>query len=184
MSKGIAYASIGIGTLFVYAGLEGKSALGAFQSLVQGKSPTSAPTANPISGTSAPDNVSGPETNVSKGSAQQLLQIAAAQHGWGSGAEWQALQSVEMAEAGFNPKARNPSSGAFGLGQALGHGNANTAAPDGTNEYGGFGLNDAEAKAANSGDAGEQAVWMCNYIAATYGDPIAAWAHEQANGWY
>jgi hypothetical protein len=117
------------------------------------------------------------------GSAQAILQNTAAQDGWGSGAEWQALSNVENAEAGFNPTAENPSSGALGLAQALGHGDANTAGTLG-NQYGGYGLTDAQAKAANSGNAADQALWMVNYIKSTYGSPEAAWAHEQADHWY
>jgi hypothetical protein len=51
------------------------------------------------------------------------------------------LRNVEMAEDGFDPTKANPSSGALGLAQALGHGNANTAGSLG-NEYGGCGLTD------------------------------------------
>lgn len=112
------------------------------------------------------------------------LQAAAKAHGWDKGSEWNALVYVEMREAGFSRLARNPKSGAFGMAQALGHGTAGSAAPDGTNEYGGFGLTDAQAKQANEGNAYWQAVWMCNYIKAQYGDPIAAAAHEKADNWY
>ena len=45
------------------------------------------------------------------------------------------------------------------------------------NQYGGYGLTDAQARAANSGDASMQALWMCNYIKSTYGTPEAAAAH-------
>lgn len=90
-------------------------------------------------------------------------------------------------ESGWNSEARNPTSGAFGIAQALGHGQADTAASDGTNEYGAeYGLSAAEARAANSGDARWQIEWGLGYIKDTpgYGSPSAAWAHEQANGWY
>jgi hypothetical protein len=181
--KGTALGAIAAGSLFVYAGIKGKSITQAFQYIVSGKSPAGAASANPIAGSGGGSGYTGGGFTVSGGNAQQVLQQTAAQFGWGSGAEWQALQNVEMAEAGFNPKIQNSSSGALGLAQALGHGNANTAGSLG-NEYGGYGLSDAQAKAANSGDAGAQALWMCNYIKATYGDPIAAWNHEQANHWY
>ena len=108
---------------------------------------------------------------------------AAKVYGWDTGAEWNALVYVEMREAGFNPKARNPGSGALGMAQALGHGTSGTAGTLG-NEYGGSGLTDAQAKAANSGDAYWQAVWMCNYIKDRYGDPIAAANHERSHNWY
>lgn len=185
--NGIALAGLATGIVFLYAGIKGKSITQSVQYIIQGKNPAGSPAANPIAGSStagaAPGNVTGPEVNVSGGSAQALLQTAAAQHGWGSGAEWQALQNIEMAEAGFNADATNPTSGAYGLAQALGHGTAGSAGTV-TNEYGGYGLNDAEAKAANSGDAGEQAVWMCNYIAQTYGDPVTAWNFHLAHGYY
>lgn len=185
---GIALGSIAAGGVFVYAGIKGKSVPSLLTGFVQGRPPAAAAQANQIAGSggtgSTDTGTGGGAASIPSGSGQQALQAAAAQHGWGSGQQWQALQSVEMAEAGFNPQARNPQSGAFGLAQALGHGNAGTAAADGTNEYGGYGLSDAQAKAANSGDAGAQAVWMCNYIAATYGNPVNAWSHEQANHWY
>lgn len=184
---GIALGCLAAGGALVYAALKGKSVPSLLTGFVQGKPPAAAAKANQITGTGDSGGTSGgstPPADIPSGSGQQALQAAAAQHGWGSGQQWQALQSVEMAEAGFNPQARNPQSGAFGLAQALGHGNANTAAPDGTNEYGGFGLSDAQARAANSGDPGPQAVWMVNYIASAYGNPVNAWAHEQANHWY
>jgi hypothetical protein len=128
-----------------------------------------------------------PSTSVqpvsNSGSVQTILQNTAAQFGWGSGSEWQSLSYVENREAGFNPTAINPTSGALGLAQALGHGNANTAGRYG-NEYGGYGLTDAQARAANNGDPAAQALWMMNYIKDRYGTPEAAAAHEQTYGWY
>lgn len=185
--NGIALAGLATGIVFLYSGIKGKSISQSVQYIIQGKNPGGAPTANPITGSAALGNganVAAAPIVAGGGNAQQALLNAAANYGWGTGAEWQALQNVEMAEAGFNPTARNPSSGAFGLAQALGHGTANTAAPDGTNEYGGYGLSDQEAQQANSGDPTAQAIWMCQYIRQTYGDPIAAWNHEQASHWY
>lgn len=172
------------GSLFLYAGIKGKTVLGSIQAVVSGKPPSTAPGANPITGTSypAPGGGGAGGTMPTAGSGQAALQQAAASVGW-TGAQWQALANVEMREAGFNPQARNPSSGALGMAQALGHGTAATAGTLG-NEYGGYGLTDAQAKAANSGNADAQALWMVNYIKATYGTPEAAWAHEQSAGWY
>jgi hypothetical protein len=130
--------------------------------------------------TSSPSSVQ-PVSN--SGSVQTILQNTAAQFGWGSGSEWQSLLYVENREAGFNPTAINPTSGALGLAQALGHGNANTAGRYG-NEYGGYGLTDAQARAANNGDPAAQALWMMNYIKDRYGTAEAAAAHEQTYGWY
>jgi hypothetical protein len=122
-------------------------------------------------------------TGASSSTGAAALQQAAKAYGWDSGAQWTALNYVEMREAGYSATARNPSSGALGMAQALGHGNANTAGTLG-NEYGGFGLTDAQARLANSGNAYWQAVWMVNYIHSAYGNPVNAAAHEKANNWY
>ncbi len=182
---GLALGAIGAGSLFLWAAVQGKSVTGTLQTLIKGGAPSTAPAANPITpGIVAADQAvtsAGPVPSSS--SAQGALQQAAAARGWGTGPQWQALQNVEMAEAGFNPNATNPQSGAYGLAQALGHGDSTTRGSV-TNEYGGFGLTSAQAQAANSGDAGAQALWMVNYIAATYGTPEAAWQHEQTYRWY
>lgn len=88
-------------------------------------------------------------------------------------------------ESGWSPAARNKSSGAYGIAQALGHGQADTAAPDGTNEYGAeYGLTAAQAQQANAGSTTFQIMWGLGYIQALYGSPANAWAHEQTYGWY
>lgn len=102
---------------------------------------------------------------VSNASAEAALQSAAAKKGW-TGAEWTALYDVEMAEAGFSLTATNPSSGAYGMAQFI----------NGPSEYAQYG--------GNSTTAAGQAVAMVNYIASRYGDPEAAWLHEQQYHWY
>ncbi len=123
---------------------------------------------------------------------------AAKPYGWDKGPEWAALTQIVNAESRGNPLIANPS-GAFGIGQALGHGTSGSGGSPITytvttspptqvsgqvNQYGGYGLSDAQAQAANSGNAYWQSVWMMNYIKATYGDPIAAWAFHVAHNWY
>lgn len=76
--------------------------------------------------------------------------------------EWPALRNLLMSESGFNPTARNPSSGAFGLFQFYGHQN---------DKYGALG--------AYSSDAASQARAGLQYIKDRYGSPSAAWAHWQ-----
>jgi len=69
-------------------------------------------------------------------------------------------------ESGWNPAATNPSSGAFGIPQALPAVKMASAGLDwATNPY-------------------TQIIWGIGYIHATYGTPQAAWAHELAYGWY
>ena len=102
---------------------------------------------------------------VSNRSAVAALQSAAAKAGW-TGAMWEDLVHVEMAEAGFNIHAQNPSSGAYGMAQFI----------NGPSEYYQYG--------GNPNTAAGQAVAMVNYIRQRYGNPAAAWAHEEADHWY
>jgi hypothetical protein len=120
---------------------------------------------------------------VITGSPESVMQQEATKYGWGSGPQWEALRKIEMAEAGFDPRIANPSSGALGLAQALGHGAPGTAGTLG-DEYGGWGLTSEQARLANSGDPANQAVWMMNYIKSRYGTPEAAWSFHLDNGWY
>jgi hypothetical protein len=82
------------------------------------------------------------------------------QHGWGSG-EWPSLRALWTQESGWNANAVNPTSGAYGIPQALGHGHP-----------------------YNLGDPRAQIKWGLNYIAERYGSPSAAEAHERAFNWY
>jgi len=77
--------------------------------------------------------------------------MAAAMYGW-VGAQWTALKSLLMGESGFNPFAVNPSSGAAGIFQSLGHG------------------------PVPLGNATAQARWGLPYIAGRYGTPVNAYA--------
>jgi hypothetical protein len=89
------------------------------------------------------------------------VQAEAAKRGW-VGGEWIALFNVEMAEAGFNPFAANPTSNARGLAQKISGWSA---------DY-------------QPGNVQQQTAWLLSYIAGRYGDPIRAWQHEQAFRWY
>ncbi|MBF9070104.1 aggregation-promoting factor C-terminal-like domain-containing protein [Streptacidiphilus fuscans] len=69
-------------------------------------------------------------------------------------------------ESGWNVTATNPSSGAYGLAQALPGSKMASAGPDWQT------------------DAATQIRWALGYMDATYGSPNQAWAFWQANGWY
>ena len=85
---------------------------------------------------------------------------------WGSGTEWLAWNALEMAEAGWNQYARNPSSGAYGIPQALPPSKMGAAAnPPQSNPT-------------------AQINWMISYIKSVYGDPIGANRHENMYHWY
>lgn len=113
----------------------------------------------PIPGVGVPVG-SGASANAALG-----MSMAAAM-GW-SGPEWNALSAVATRESGWNQFARNKSSGAYGIPQAL---------PESKLPFLG--------QAAGGSDPGSQIGWMVNYIKSRYGDPINAWAHEQSAGWY
>lgn len=80
--------------------------------------------------------------------------------GWPA-SEWPALQALWTQESGWSDTSVNPSSGAYGIPQALGHGHP-----------------------FNLGDARAQIAWGLNYIKGRYGSPSGAEAHERANNWY
>ncbi|SEL90684.1 hypothetical protein SAMN05414137_11515 [Streptacidiphilus jiangxiensis] len=69
-------------------------------------------------------------------------------------------------ESGWNVSATNPSSGAYGLAQAL------------------PGSKMASAGADWQTSAATQIRWALSYMNSTYGSPNAAWSFWQANGWY
>ncbi|BCB79921.1 hypothetical protein GCM10022251_08870 [Phytohabitans flavus] len=76
------------------------------------------------------------------------------------------LDKLWTKESGWNHKARNPSSGAFGIPQSL-----------------------PGSKMASAGSDWEtnpatQIEWGLGYIKGRYGDPCGAWGHSQDVGWY
>jgi resuscitation-promoting factor RpfB len=127
--------------------------------------------------------VGGTVSTATEAANQAMAVAAAAVYGW-IGPQWTALNNIEMGEAGWNNLAQNPSSGAFGIAQALGHGTAGTAGKYGNNYGANYTLTTSQAIAANNGSAGPQIQWMLAYIKAAYGTPEAAWAFHQANGYY
>lgn len=191
--NGIALGALGIGGLFLFSAVKGKSILATAQNVITGQSPALVQPSTQILGNTAeqvatltspaPNTTTGVGPVANAGTNKMILNATAVNFGWGSGQEWSALDDIEMEEAGYSASIKNPSSGALGIGQALGHGNANTAGTLG-NEYGGYGLTDAQAKEANSGDAATQCLWMCTYIKQVYGDPITAQAFHLAHNYY
>jgi len=103
------------------------------------------------------------------GSYKSVIELAQAMIGQAfGGGQWPAFYQLEMREAGFNPFARNPSSGAYGIPQAL---------PPGKLPPDAFSSDPMTA-------AFSQLLWMIGYIRDRYVNPAGAWAHEQAFNWY
>ena len=176
---GVALASIGAGAVFVYAGLKGYSVLAAIKSVVSGKAPSAGQSSSSlfnVTSSAAAGSVSGiassSYTGGNQGSAtnQRLGKFMAASYGWDSGAEWNALVKLWDQESGWSNTAQNPSSGAYGIPQALPYSKMPQSAWP-------------PADGGHS-DPVAQIGWGLAYIKERYGDPVNAWAHEQSNGWY
>ncbi len=84
---------------------------------------------------------------------------------WGD-TQWPFLDALWTQESSWNPAAVNSTSGATGIPQALPAAKMAAAGPD-------WRTNPAT-----------QVSWGLSYITTRYGNPQAAWAHEQAFNWY
>ena len=91
--------------------------------------------------------------------------LAASQYGWGAG-EFSCLDSLWTRESDWDVHATNPSSGAYGIPQAL-PGSKMSA-------YGGDWRDNPTT----------QIEWGLAYIDQTYGTPCGAWSTFQSQGWY
>jgi hypothetical protein len=98
------------------------------------------------------------------GAPQQVAEQMLATYGWAD--QFSCLDSLWQQESGWNVYAENPSSGAYGIPQAL------------------PGAKMASAGADWQTDAATQIRWGLSYIRGSYGSPCAAWGHEEADGWY
>lgn len=101
----------------------------------------------------------------SSGSVQDAVKAAFSDRGWDKGAQWSATDYIVDHESGWNPTARNPSSGAFGLFQFLG---------STKDQY----LPDENPDPGVQGQAGKR------YIGDRYGTPTAAEEFWKAHNWY
>jgi uncharacterized protein YabE (DUF348 family) len=99
------------------------------------------------------------------GSTRSIGQQMAAARGW-TGEQWTCLEALWTRESGWNHLAQNPSSGAYGIPQALPGSKMSTAGSD-------WATNPAT-----------QIEWGLDYIAGRYGTPCGAWGHSQSVGWY
>jgi len=99
------------------------------------------------------------------GSPEEVAGAMLGTFGWGQD-QFQCLVSLWSQESGWNPGAANPSSGAYGIPQAL------------------PGSKMASAGADWETDPATQIRWGLGYIQGSYGSPCGAWSHEQTSGWY
>jgi hypothetical protein len=99
------------------------------------------------------------------GSPQQVAEQMLGQFNW-SGSQFSCLEPLWERESGWSVTAENPSSGAYGIPQALSGSLMASGGPDWQS------------------DAATQIRWGLTYIQGRYGSPCGAWAHEEADGWY
>lgn len=99
---------------------------------------------------------------VTPGSAQAIAQTMVSARGWDSG-QFNCLVTLWGHESGWRVNASNPSTGAYGIPQAL---------PG------------SKMGAGWQTDASVQISWGLGYIASRYGTPCGAWSYWQSTGWY
>lgn len=102
---------------------------------------------------------------AASGSAQTIAKEMLASFGWPAG-QFSCLEPLWAHESGWSVTASNPSTGAYGIPQALPGSRMASAGPSWRT------------------DAATQIKWGLGYIKDTYGSPCAAESHEQADGWY
>jgi hypothetical protein len=103
-------------------------------------------------------------SNPDPGSNKAIGKQMNAARGWS--AQWGCLESLWNKESGWNERAMNRYSGAYGIPQSL------------------PGSKMASAGSDWQTNPATQIKWGLGYIAGRYGSPCNAWSHSQATGWY
>ena len=103
--------------------------------------------------------------NFDAGTSQAIAQDLVLDRGWDA-SEFSCLVALWNKESQWNHGALNPSSGAYGIPQAL------------------PGDKMASAGADWATNPATQIRWGLGYIDARYGSPCAAWGHSQQKNWY
>lgn len=114
-------------------------------------------------------NAAAPVARAASGTSAAAAQATArgmlGNYGWGDD-QFGCLVSLWNKESGWNYQASNPSSGAYGIPQALPGSKMSSAGAD-------WQTNPAT-----------QIAWGLGYIDGRYGSPCGAWSHSQSAGWY
>lgn len=171
-----------IGAILVYAGARGYSVLDVVRNVITGKPITENVDSVSIgkdpnvsaSGVTTTDGGSSGETpvNTTANENQEIAKAMANAYGggWDQGVQWSALYELWMRESSWNNHAKNPSSGAYGIPQALPFSKMpKDAWPE---------------DAGGSSDTNAQVAWGFEYIAGRYGTPLVALTFHKKNGWY
>lgn len=106
-----------------------------------------------------------PPVGGSPSANRDLGRVMTLEYGWDEG-QFGCLDQIWSQESNWTTTAQNPSSGAYGIPQALPGTKMATVAPD-------WQTNPAT-----------QIAWGLGYIADRYGTPCSAWSFKQSAGWY
>jgi hypothetical protein len=117
--------------------------------------------ASTSSSTAAAPHAGTPDPGTAQAIAKQML----ADRGMGDD-QFDCLVSLWNRESHWNVYAGNPSTGAYGIPQALPGSKMASAGPDWQD------------------NPTTQITWGLGYITGRYGTPCSAWAHSQSSGWY
>lgn len=159
------------------AGVDGQSGSAAFSEyVIASPTPTPTPTPTPSetqeSTEAAADDASEPAAvsiptvaAPDPGSAQAVAHEMVLSRGWDE-SEYACLVNLWNRESGWNVYASNPSSGAYGIPQALPGSKMGTVGADWQT------------------NAATQITWGLGYISERYGTPCGAWGHSESVGWY
>ena len=172
--KGGYLIAAGGGAILLWSGIKGHKWSTVLRDLISGtqipKSPSLAITSSPAAFSSGASGGSGQLPNLGAGGSvaknKAIGRALAATYGWANGQEWTDLDKLWTRESGWDNRAQNASSGAYGIPQSL------PASKMGA-------LANPPVSSASA-----QIAWGLRYIKQTYRDPIGAWAHEESNGWY
>ncbi|WP_018653037.1 lytic transglycosylase domain-containing protein [Actinomadura flavalba] len=128
--------------------------------------PTETPTPKPRSGGGGGGAPTGGGDPVPAGEAQAIAKSMLPSFGFSGGGQFGCLVKLWNKESGWRHTAANPSSGAYGIPQAL------------------PGSKMASAGSDWRSNPRTQIKWGLGYIKNRYGTPCGAWGHSQRVGWY
>ncbi|EZP28063.1 lytic transglycosylase domain-containing protein [Microbacterium oleivorans] len=129
------------------------------------RSSSSSSTSSSSSDSSPAPSSGGSSGGTSPSAAKATARAMLGDYGWGDD-QYSCLVSLWNKESGWNYRASNPSSGAYGIPQALPGSKMGSVGSD-------WRTNPAT-----------QIAWGFGYIDGRYGSPCGAWSHSQNNGWY
>lgn len=170
---GVGLALVGAGTIFAYAGIKGYSVMKVLRNVVSGVPLMTDTDVLPLTAAqiAAPQGPPGPNAPTSPTGNKAIGKSMAKGYGWDIGANWDALDKLWTRESGWKNTAKNASSGAYGIPQALPASKMPAA---------------AQAPPVGRSDPATQIRWGLEYIKGRYGSPVAAWAHSEQTHphWY